>query len=137
MKDFDVARARVVLKSLEETTRGAVPMLSLDGDSAQEGDSPALPTLRGVANRAGLFRYGISLAACALVSVSQEVVLFPEWVVRGQVPLAKLLLLDDPPLPSKQRGIGTVLSCLGMALCGIVIVLVVIGLITTVKMLLD
>ncbi len=124
--DYDVARARLMLRDLEKRTRGQSAMLELEAVAADP------PYLRGVANRAGLFRLGLLLASAAL-EADLQVSVWPDGSVSRdeQAPgsLLQIVLTDEAPLPQRPSAApGPLFACLMTLLVFAVLALAVIGL---------
>lgn len=90
MKTYDISRSQFLLRDLERSTRGAMPMFQFDDSE------PAGPLLTAIANRAGLLRLGVRLAAAAFTA-NNRVVLdsYGKVAGNGQPGIIEISLLED------------------------------------------
>ncbi len=98
MHAYNVKRSQILLRDLERSTRGMMPMFRFEEAPA------AAPTLTCLANRAGLLRLGVRLAALAFTA-NQRVVLERDGTIGrdGKDGIVEIILIEDLPGQSLRR----------------------------------
>jgi hypothetical protein len=120
---FDTARVQMVLHDLLQSTRGEMPLLEL----TLAGE--ATPAVRGVANRAGLLRFGLRLALAA-IEADPAVTIHTDGSVTGpeKPGVLELVLTEEAKQPSPpERWVTVLLAALTSVFYLATLVLAMIG----------